>query len=407
MIRTSNPYVLTPAKLPRFSGMHGKRQRVLEVRDSEGRPIADKFANWQCDLDSCKYNGMTLRHGKQKVDTTGHAGTVQWIGNLRFRGKMFLAYQVGGYLKVDADWQIPSPWFPDDTGSSSGGGVDVGLPDFFAVSDGENDMIIYCSPDFSTWDRLGSTGAGVNQFNGPRHCWYDQTSAYFYVADAGNNRIVKTQIDGTGWTTKSGTIGGVAIDYPYGIWYDGSQYVYFTNRDTNSVMRWDFTGGAGGVFTALAGVTPTTLGRPRGVFGSGSKVYIADDDNSRIVECDWGGGNAVALGTLGSGDYQFTVPRSVYVDSATDFVYVSDRDNNRIVRTRMDGSCWAELAGFSQPRGVFFDTTSQYLFTADTEANTLRREDIFGDGGVTFGRNGDGTKAGFFGGPRYVQPIWV
>lgn len=423
MIRATNPYVAGPEKMESFQGMRGKSNRALNVIDAEGDNISARFANLLQDLDPVKFTGLKLRPGKRKWDNTGFPADIDWVGELRMNHQTVLAFKYGGFLRIEGDWQLPeAAAFPEDRGYPApglGDQTDVGLPDLFAVSDGGNDCIVLTDPAFGTWLALGGNGSGAGQFNGPRHCWYDSASEYFYVADAGNNRVVKTKIDGTGWATTPATIGGKAVDYPYGCYYDAaSDLCYFTNADTGTIMRWNFTASAGAVFstmTGLPGGSPTTFDGPRGIFLSGTTLYIADGGTEttstypRVVSCPWGGAGASEIGgTVGSGEFEFNVPRSVWFDAATDFLYITDRDNNRIVRTKMDGSCWAELGGFDEPRGCFYDTVSRYIFTSDTAASVLRRRDIMGDGAINFGFWGDDyTTPGAFNGPRYVHPIWL
>lgn len=55
--------------------------------------------------------------------------------------------------------------------------------------------------DATNWTSFGSTGTGTNQFSSSSKAFFDPQSEYIYVADSGNNRIVRTKIDGTGWQT--------------------------------------------------------------------------------------------------------------------------------------------------------------------------------------------------------------
>jgi hypothetical protein len=78
-------------RLPVFAGRHGGYTAT-------GRP--DEFAV-VCDFDG-RDNKLVSRQGKQKLNTTGHAGTVQWIGGLRFaKGQRFFMWQAGSVLMAE------------------------------------------------------------------------------------------------------------------------------------------------------------------------------------------------------------------------------------------------------------------------------------------------------------------
>jgi len=51
---------------------------------------------------------------------------------------------------------------------------------------------------------------GKTRLQSPFGIYYDLSSAYIYIADSGNHLIVKTKIDGTGWTTYGGYGSGAA-----------------------------------------------------------------------------------------------------------------------------------------------------------------------------------------------------
>lgn len=46
-----------------------------------------------------------------------------------------------------------------------------------------------------------ATDQDAGSFYGPQDVDYDSASGYMFIADAMNNRIIKTKIDGTGWQT--------------------------------------------------------------------------------------------------------------------------------------------------------------------------------------------------------------
>ena len=67
----------------------------------------------------------------------------------------------------------------------------------------------------------------TGKVNRPNGVDYDSSSGYIYIADSENNRIVKTKIDGTGWTT-FGSEGSGAGEFsrPVGIHYDSALTIF-------------------------------------------------------------------------------------------------------------------------------------------------------------------------------------
>jgi len=146
-----------------------------------------------------------------------------------------------------------------------------------------------------TWQTYGSTGAGTGQFSNPSGIWFNPADSFFYIADSSNNRIVKTQWGGTGWTTLGG------FSNPRGIYYDAANdYIYVANQGTNSIIK-----------TKIDGTGWTSL--------------------------------------LG-----FTTPADVFYDSASDYLYVSNARNNDIVKTKIDGTGWTDYT--LDPRRVLWKT---------------------------------------------------
>ena len=89
----------------------------------------------------------------------------------------------------------------------------------------------------TSWTTYGTYGTGVGNFYRPYGIFYDSSTEYIYIADRSNHRIVKTKIDGTGWTTY-GTLGtGVGnFEYPAGIFYDSS-YLYIADWGNDRIVK--------------------------------------------------------------------------------------------------------------------------------------------------------------------------
>ncbi|MEI6132202.1 MAG: Ig-like domain-containing protein [Bacillota bacterium] len=144
----------------------------------------------------------------------------------------------------------------------------------------------------------GNAGAGVGYFFKPNNMTIDDND-YIYVADSGNNRIVR-----------------------------------FKDLNSNGVLNsneWTVYGGTQGTGTLQ-------FKTPKGVFVKNNKVYVADTFNSRVAyfEIADPSGTWKTFGTQGTGNGQFKAPMDINVD-VTNNIWVSDTSNNRAQRFDSNG----------------------------------------------------------------------
>ena len=165
------------------------------------------------------------------------------------------------------------------------------------------------------------------------------SEGHIYVADSGNNRIVRVEdMSGSGWTVL-GTEGSDINQFndPVGVAVDAHGHIYVTDYANYRIVRADDMSGGG--WTVLGGSGHSGHGginqfnHPSGVtVDAGGRIYIADMVNNRIVRMDdMAGANWTALGSPGSGVSQFNRPWGVALDSSGR-VYVADDGNCRIGR---------------------------------------------------------------------------
>ncbi len=86
----------------------------------------------------------------------------------------------------------------------------------------------------------GDSMAG--KFSGPQGIFYDPATGYVYVADTANNRIVKTKMDGTDWTSYgnygASDAGAGRFYGPTGIFYDSATgYIYIEDLFKNRSVK--------------------------------------------------------------------------------------------------------------------------------------------------------------------------
>lgn len=221
------------------------------------------------------------------------------------------------------------------------------------------------------------------------------SSDFVFIADLGNNRIVKYNSSGTqvaAWGS-----GGVAcsdpgsgngqFNGPFGIAIDASDFVYvldsYNHRvqkfdsSLNYIRQWGSLGSSTGQFSYAQGIAVDNAGF----------VYVADTENNRIQKFDSSGAFIREWGSLGSSNGQFTYPTSIAVDKPGNYVYVSDTGNNRIQKFDSSGTYLNQWAGFipdavgtytwppnSSPVGIAVDNVGA-VFVTDTHNNKIIKYD--------------------------------
>ena len=295
----------------------------------------------------------------------GSALNISGNQNLRYSTENNLNTSKG---EIEMKFQLPE----DVAGDELLGAIDRpsglfydAISEYYYVADEYNNRIVKTKIDGTGWTTYGSYGSGVGQFYNPSGIYYDAASEYVYIADLYNHRIVKTKMDGTGWTTYGSYGSGVGqFKYPQSIFYDTtSEYIYTTEI---GVSYW-----------------------PESYY------------NNRVVKTKIDGTGWVTIG--GSGSYgtgvgELNNPGDVYYDAASEYLYIIDRSNNRIVKTKIDGTGWATygtegsgVGQFDNPGGTYYDAASEYLYIIDRSNNRMVKTKIDGTGWATYGTEGSGV----------------
>lgn len=177
---------------------------------------------------------------------------------------------------------------------------------------------------FDTW---GSAGSADGQLQNPRGVSVNQATGDVYVADTGNDRVVRYDRDGR-LVAVIDTADGVPLDNP-----------------------WD---------VAVNEVANT--------------LWVADTGNDRVVHYSVDDLFLRSIGTTGAGQYGFRSPRGVHV-GGDGTLYVADTGNNKVkvyngttgLYLRSYGSRGAGAGQLNGPRDVAGDSDhSTRLFIADT-----------------------------------------
>jgi sugar lactone lactonase YvrE len=256
------------------------------------------------------------------VDARGHV----YVAGGAVDGKVFELTSEGSPAP---GWTVPS----DSTGHQYAS-VAVGPGGRIYVADQLNSVVLVFS---SAGQQLPAWSGPVSTpFYGPEGIAFGQSAVY--VADTGNDRIVKLSATGK----PLAELGGVGVAEgnfvaPAAVAVDTAGNIYAVDKSDDTVQRIS----PQGQFTAQWAGSGSGNGQLRSpsaiaVDGQGH-VYVADTGNNRVEEFSSSGQFVRIWGTRGSRPGQFQFPSGIAVDS-TGKVYVADTRNNRIQKFAPPGS---------------------------------------------------------------------
>jgi tripartite motif-containing protein 71 len=185
----------------------------------------------------------------------------------------------------------------------------------------------------------GSYGGGHGQF-GPIGGLAVDAAGNVYVVDSSHNRIEKFNPEGafiTQWGHKGSEPGqfnfGSSQDYtkpPGGGVAVAGNYVFVADSGNNRIERFNLEGGEVMAW-GTKGSGPGQFSYPRGLAANEHEVLVADDDNHRIEKFNPEGAYETSAGSQGTGAGQFGFPYGVSLDAAGN-AYVADDLNHRVVK---------------------------------------------------------------------------
>lgn len=194
-------------------------------------------------------------------------------------------------------------------------------------------------------------------------------SGNVYIADTGNNRVVKAPpTDPTCSTAADCTTLGNTFDpfsFPTGVAADASGNVYVADEENNRVLKVPSTDPTCSMSDDCITIG-SNLSNPTGVaVDAGGNVYIADQGNNRVLKAppsDPTCSTPSDCTTVGSG---LANPRAVAVDESGN-VYIADTGNDRVLRVPQTdlacstaGDCTSVADGLSPslfaPEGIAVD----------------------------------------------------
>jgi tripartite motif-containing protein 71 len=183
----------------------------------------------------------------------------------------------------------------------------------------------------------GSYGGGHGQF-GPIGGLAVDAAGDVYVVDSSHNRIQKFGSNGefiATWGKRGSELG----EFDFGSSQNPSQppgggiavaadHVFVADSGNNRIERFNLEGSEATAWGSH-GSGPGELAYPRALAANESEVIVADDDNHRLQKFSPEGAFEAEAGSAGDGPGQFGFPYGVALDAAGN-VYVADDSNDRI-----------------------------------------------------------------------------
>jgi len=303
------------------------------------------------------------------------------------------------------------------------GGVATDRSGHLFVLDSENDRVqVYDSANGTWLGAFGQYGGGEGQFDlgentgaGGIAVWQTPSSVpnngnpvHVFVADQRHHRIQRFTVAASSGLPAplagtSTTDAGKVVPQPDADWVVGSFGDCHATGDCTSAAHNFHLNYPQGVSVNPADWTA----------GDGGRIYIADDDNHRVLvwrDGPTGPQYAGQVGRYGTGQSQFRFPYDVGVDWHTpNHLYVADNNNHRLQQfdagtyafLRMWGRFGFEHGNFEYPRGVaaLDENPTGGVYVADSANNRVQGFEVAGGKSVEpFGIAGRG--------PGYVSRPW-
>jgi len=291
---------------------------------------------------------------------------------------------------------------------------------YFAPSNGLAASLVLGQPNFTS----NTTNTTQSRMNSPYGVAVDPTTYKVFVADYGNNRVLRfaslfaltngasaeAVLGQPDFTSNAAHATQIGMDGPAGVFVDASGRLWVADFTNNRVLRFDnaskiASGANANVvlgqpdFTSnISATTQSGMYSPWGVFvDSGGRLWVAEFGNNRVLRFDNAAtiaSGANADGVLGQPDFttrdaattqnEMENPYGIFVDSSGR-LWVVDCAHSRVLRFDnaaaklnganadgvlgqpdfTSGAAATSQSGMSEPLGVAVDNSSGTLYVAD------------------------------------------
>ena len=227
---------------------------------------------------------------------------------------------------------------------------------------------------------IGRAGKGERQFIHPMGMSWDAVNKELYVADTGNDRIVRMSVDGR----FIGQYGGFGVafgdrseeredslDEPYDVAAGGFSNLFVSDQNNNRLCEFDTYRAFKGTLFPRKGETRERLNRPRGcVIDTENHLWVVDAMQDRVLKISATGDIMLRIGGFGWSQQRLKEPTQVAVDGDGK-VYICDRGNRRIqVFDRLGGYIREIRDHLKSPVGVAVDPDG-LVWICDDETGEL------------------------------------
>jgi DNA-binding beta-propeller fold protein YncE len=160
------------------------------------------------------------------------------------------------------------------------------------------------------------------------------------------------------------------LSFPFDVTTDSLDNIYVADSGNDRIVKFNPNGNYMMQF-GISGKNDGQFMEPRGVaVDSSGNIYVADTTNNRIEKFDPSGNFLLKFGSDGTGKGEFHGPYSIAVDKSDD-VYVGDVGNARVQKFDSDGNFILEFGSRGRENGQFYDLgrvavdNSRYVYVTD------------------------------------------
>lgn len=187
-----------------------------------------------------------------------------------------------------------------------------------------------------------------------------------YIADVGNNRVLKETPSSGGY--QETVVASTGLHSPSGIAVDAGGNIYIADFGDSRILKETFSNG-----TYSESVVPTVgLSSPLGIAVDGSgNLYITDSGNARVIKETWNGSTYTQSFVFGGPFW----PDGIAVDASGN-IYVCAPYDGYVIKIAPQGNGYSPaytFNGMSQAHGVAVDASGN-VFIAESGTGRILRE---------------------------------
>jgi sugar lactone lactonase YvrE len=218
------------------------------------------------------------------------------------------------------------------------------------IADTGNNRVVRVDRDGSA-SVLAITGLGT-PLDGPRGLALDGAGDLF-IADSGNARVVKVDPAGAGSEVNTGA---VTLAVPAGVAVDAAGDLFIVDSGADALVEVPASGAASTInITGLP--LAASLSSPQGVaIDAGGNLFIADTGHGRVVEVAGAAAGGTAGTVVDTGVLVLDAVAAVAVDG-TGNLYIADTPNDRIVKVDGAGNATVRITDAAVPGPVAIAAT--------------------------------------------------